>query len=84
MPAEPSRQQITAVLLAHGHYREDPEEIETPELAQIMRMDAEHLLAIPRIYDEVDALLLDVGLHDPDDCNDVCVRAVLEVLSDAR
>jgi hypothetical protein len=75
---DPRRQVITQALMRHGHY--DLIEVE-PDCVVWALHDADTILGCPVIdYANVDAALLDTGLHDPEECNDACVRDVLEAL----
>jgi hypothetical protein len=82
-PVEPPEgrrmRRITEALMHHGHY--DLAETE-PDCVQWMKADAERVLAGPLTYEGIDEALIDTALHDPTECNDVCVQAVLEAVRD--
>lgn len=68
---------VTEALMRTGHY-DTPED---PNTVEWMVVDAERVLAGPLTYEGLDEALIDVGLHDPEDCNILCVSNVLEALS---
>jgi hypothetical protein len=72
------RKIVTETLIRHGHYSdytEDPTDVEW------MRVDAERVLQGPLTYEGIAAALIDTALHDPEECNVVCVSDLLEALS---
>lgn len=70
---------VTEVLYRHGHYL-DPEGEQGPNVLEWMQVDAERVLQGPLTYEGIEAALLDTGIHTEDDCNDACVRALVEAL----
>jgi hypothetical protein len=76
---DPRMQQITEVLYRHGHYL-DPESSQGPDVIEWMISDARRVLRGPLTYEGIDTALLDTGIHNHEDCNDACVRDLMEVL----
>lgn len=70
---------ITETLMRHGHYL-DPEGPQGPNVIEWMRVDAERVLEGPLTYEGINEALIDTGIHQPEDCNDLCIRDLMEVL----
>ena len=82
MTTDPMMLRVTKVLMDHGHYtNEYGQPDESPNAVEWMVSDAEHIAAVPVTYDELEAVLLDVGLHHPGECTHVCITALIEALS---
>jgi hypothetical protein len=75
-------QTVTQVLMRQGHYF-DPEGEhgrDSGGIVEWMIADAESILSAPRTFDGIAEAMEYVGLHDPEECNEVCVSIVCEAL----